>query len=88
MVWNNNQQMHGAPGKKFPSVCEEEDLPRFSTLQKATKRKYRKPIQAFEVYMIKSQTSNSPRKMCQDESMYHQITLCLSGCFKNKSYCV
>lgn len=29
MVWNNNQQMHGAPGKISPSVFEEEDLPRF-----------------------------------------------------------
>lgn len=29
MVWNNNQQTHGAPGKIHPiCVCEEEDLPR------------------------------------------------------------
>lgn len=26
MVWNNNQQTHGAPGENFPSVCVEEDL--------------------------------------------------------------
>lgn len=77
MVWNNNQQTHGAPGKishlcvrRKTSLGFHHNCAIFQCTQ-ATQRKYRKPKQAFEVYMIKSQTRNSPRKMCQDESMYH-----------------
>lgn len=85
MVWNNNQQTHGAPGKISPpppSVREEgrppSDSPRqcrFSGFtQGATQRRNaQEPKRAFGVHMIKSQTSDSPsekKKMCQGESMY------------------
>lgn len=46
MVWNNNQQTHGAPGENYPSVCEEEDLPQLHNnsaifqFTQATQRKH------------------------------------------------
>lgn len=60
MVWNNNQQMHGAPGKISHLCVRRKTSLRFTTTVRcsslqATQRKYRKPKQAFEVYMIKSQ---------------------------------
>lgn len=79
MVWNNNQQTHGAPGKisqppQPPHLCaRKEDLPRihhdsadFPALRRATQRgNTQEPKRAFGVHMIKSQTSNSPsEKKC------------------------
>ena len=58
MVWNNNQQTHGAPGKISHLCCEEEDLPwirhdsAIFQCTQATQRKYSKPKQAFGVHMI------------------------------------